>query len=369
MNGSIRTFVGVTLAASTLTVAGLFPPAASADVIVVQSTIQAAVDAARPGDTVLVPPGRYHETVTITKSQITIRGSHGAVLDAAGHTAGIRAASGPITQPPSGPPVCPPLSLHDLTIEGLRVENATLTGVLLRGVDGFSVRGGVYAANDQYAIFPICSQDGLIEINEVSGTDDAAIYVGDSRDVTIEGNHATASTVGIEVENSTQVVARANTTIGNTAGIAAFVLPGLPMAATEDVVIERNVILRNNRPNPVLPGEDDLGAVPTGSGILSVGADRVTIRDNRVAGNDSGGIAVLANPFATGDPRIDPLPDDDRVLANAALHNGLHPDPLRSPFPGADLIYDGTGRGTCFADNVFQTSFPGALESVFACGP
>jgi hypothetical protein len=38
------------------------------------------------------------------------------------------------------------------------------------------------------------------------------------------------------------------------------------------------------------------------------------------------------------------------------------------PTPGADLIYDGTGSGTCFADNVFASSIPPALELLFGCG-
>jgi pectin methylesterase-like acyl-CoA thioesterase len=92
-----------------LTMAGA--PSALAGNVVVLSTIQAAVDAAQPGDTVIVPPGRYHESVTIAKSGITIRGSRGAVLDASGFSTGIRAASGP------GGLVCPPLTLHDLAVE------------------------------------------------------------------------------------------------------------------------------------------------------------------------------------------------------------------------------------------------------------
>jgi cytochrome c peroxidase len=348
----------VVLAAVALAAA---PSAAAEDVRVV-SSIQAAVDAAGPGDTVVVPPGRYHESVTIAKSGITIRGSRGAVLDASGFTVGIRAAAGP------GGQGCPAPTLRDITIDGLRVENAGFTGVLLRGVAGFAVRDGIYAGDEEYAIFPICSREGLIEGNDVAGTDDAAIYVGNSHNVLVEHNHATDSTVGIEIENSTGVDVRANTAIGNTSGIVTFVLPGLAVPVTEDVLVERNVVMHNNRPNPVLPGEDPVGSIPTGTGILTVGADRVLVRGNRVVGNDSGGIAVIALPFPNPDPRVDPFPDGNHVLQNLALANGLSPDPLRSPLPGADLIYDGTGSGTCFADNVFARSIPTALELLFGCG-
>jgi parallel beta-helix repeat protein len=336
------------------------PPAAANDVVVVAS-IQAAVDAANPGDTVLVPPGRYQETVTIAKSGITIQAGRGAVLDASGFAVGIRVTAAP------GGGGCPTTTLADITIDGLRTENARFTGVLLRGVDGFAVRDGLYAGNEEYAIFPICSRNGVIAGNDVAGTDDAAIYVGNSHDVRVEHNRATDSTVGIEIENSTGVVVSHNTTIDNTSGIVAFVLPGLAVPVTQDVLVEGNVVMHNNRPNPVLPGEDVVGLIPSGTGILTAGADRVTVRDNRVVGNDSGGIAVVALPVPNPDPRVDPFPDDNRIRDNVALANGRNPDPLRSPYPGADLIYDGSGSGTCFSDNVFASSIPTGLELLFGC--
>src|SRR5689334_6753632 len=53
-------------------------------VIVVSTTIQAAVDAANPGDTVRVPPGIYRENVLVNKNNITIKGQSGAILDGSG---------------------------------------------------------------------------------------------------------------------------------------------------------------------------------------------------------------------------------------------------------------------------------------------
>ena len=360
----ITVLLAIGIAAAAISAYAAEPaPAAGADEVVVTSTIQAAVDAAQPGDTVVVPPGRYHESVTITKSGITIRGSRGAVLDASGFSTGIRAASGP------GGAVCPPLMLHDLAVEGLSIEGASFTGVFFRGVDGFAIRNGSYSGNRLYAIFPVCSRGGVISGNHVQGTNDGAIYVGSSDHVEVAQNHATDSTAGILIENSTNIVVRENRTIGNTGGIVTFVLPGLAVPVTQDVVIERNVVMHNNRQNPIAPSlEDPISLLPTGTGILTIGADRVVVQDNRVVGNDTGGIGLIALPIPNPDPRVDPEPDGVEVRSNIALGNGLHPDVLRSPLPGADLIYDGSGAGNCFADNVFQTSFPTALELLFGCG-
>ena len=85
-------------------------------------------------------------------------------------------------------------------------------------------------------------------------------------------------------------------------------------------------------------------------------------------GNDSGGIAVIALSFPNPDPRVDPFPDNNQVTGNVALGNGRSPDLLRTPLPAANLIHDGSGSGSCFADNVFATSVPPALELLFGCG-
>jgi parallel beta-helix repeat protein len=362
----VRGRMGAAAIAGLLLAAAAFPSGAAGAVVVVQSSIQAAVDAAAPGDVVVVGPGRYHERVVIAKSAITIRGRRGAVLDASGFDVGIRASSGPVVTGPDGIEACPQRDLRDIAVDGLRIEGASFSGVLLTGVEGFRLSRGTYAGGE-YSVYPVCSRSGIIDRNRVTGTTDGAIYVGQSRDVAVTRNIATRSAIGIEIENSTQIAVRHNVAIGNTAGIAAFVLPQLAIPATEDVVIEGNVVAHNNLPNAVTPGAGDLGAIPTGTGILASGTDRLLIRRNIVVGNDSGGIALLSNPLAPADRRIDPDPDDDQIRDNVALHNGLRPDPLRATVPGADLIYDGSGTGNCFARNRFGTEFPAGITRRFRC--
>jgi parallel beta-helix repeat protein len=362
-------FIRATVVVALLIVLATAPTAtAAAGVVVVTTTIQAAVNAASPGDTILVPPGVYPETVTVTKSGLTIKGTRDAVLDAAGFSVGIRASSGPTTIGPDGFPVCPAFGLHDLSIDGLTIRNASFTGVLFRGVERFAIRNGAYTGNEAYAIFPICSRDGIIERNHVEGTTDGAIYVGNSREVVVADNRASASTVGIEIENSIGITVRNNRASGNSAGIAVFSLPGLAVPLTSDVVITGNTVSQNNLPNPIPPGSDPIGSVPTGSGILSIATNDVVIAGNRVNENNSGGIAVIAYPFPFADPRFDPFPDGNEVRGNTVNGNGMAPDIARSPLPGADLLHDGTGSGNCFAGNRFRTSFPAGIEALFPCG-
>jgi nitrous oxidase accessory protein NosD len=239
--------------------AGVASPAAAlaGDTIIVTTTIQAAVDAAQPGDTILVPPGTYRESVLVNKSHLTITGSPAAVIDAEGFPTGIRVGTGRISR-------------------------------LLKG---------------------------------------------------------------------------------NTAGIHMAVLPDHPRPFTDDVVVERNQVVRNNLPNPV-PADsgDEIGGVPTGVGIVNLGSDHVVVRSNRVLGNDSLGVIVLRNLFGPADPRIEPDADFNQVRGNVVLQNGRHPDPVRAITPGADIVYDGTGTGNCFANNIFATDFPAGITASFPCG-
>src|SRR5438876_201295 len=93
--------------------------------IAVKTTIQAAVDAAKPGDTIVVPPGIYRENVTVSKDNLTIVGSVAAVLDGHGlpGTTGIRV----------GPPTAN-VRLHGFTLRGLTIRNYTRTGIRLARV-------------------------------------------------------------------------------------------------------------------------------------------------------------------------------------------------------------------------------------------
>jgi parallel beta-helix repeat protein len=343
--------------------------------IVVTTTIQAAVDAAQPGDTVLVPPGTYRESVLVTKSHLTITGSRAAILDAAGFRVGIRVGSGSISR--GGlVPTCPPLAVTGFTLRGLTVEHAGFSGVFLVGVDGYHLTGTRYVYNPVYGPYPVCSRHGRIDLNHVVGGGstvgpslDTGIYVGDDNQVTVRHNWVTNYVIGVVVENSINAIVQDNLLQGNTAGVYAAVLPNHPRPFTDNVLIEHNQVIKNNLPNPVPPDSgDEIGGVPTGVGIVNFGADHVVVRGNRVLGNDSLGVIVLQNFLASADPRIEPNPDFGQLRGNVVLHNGRHPDPVRAITPGADLVYDGTGTGTCFADNVFATEFPAGITEQFPCG-
>lgn len=343
-------------------------------------SIQDAVDAASPGDTILVLPGTYTGTpgndsvVDVQTSGIKITGSKNAVIDASGFEYGIMVGQD-VPIPAAG---CPPITVTDFELVGLTIKNADDTGVHMIGVDGFSLNFGHYLDNFEYGPFPICSKNGEIRGNFVSGSNDAAIYVGDDQNVDVIHNFVTNSVAGIEIENTLDSVVRGNVLRGNTGGILTFVLAGLPQPFTDTVLIEDNVVVDNNRPNT---GSGAVGDVPVGTGILIIGADNVTVRNNDVTGNDSFGIAIIGNPFVFFDPRIEPFVDNLVVEDNTFLGNGTNPDAMRAfasgdivfvpdvvdPGSGTVLIPDPDPSDNCFAGNTFDTEFPPGVVAMFPC--
>jgi parallel beta-helix repeat protein len=252
--------------------------------------------------------------------------------------------------------------VHNFTLDGLTIQNSDHTGIFLIGVDGFHVSDGRYLDNAEYGVFPRCSKHGLIDHNSGGGGEDATIYVGVDDTVTVEKNDVSNAEIGIELENTLHSIVRDNHVAGNVAGILVVVLPGLPTSVTDDALIENNVIDANNLPNPFPPPPpffDDLQLLPSGTGILNVGGDHVVIRNNVVNRNDTVGVALVESPFGFGPP------DDNVVSSNVIQQNGKNPDP-RSALSG-DIVYDGSGSGNCFSDNVFKTDAPPGITSLFPC--
>jgi parallel beta-helix repeat protein len=339
------------LAAAALLLAGA--ASAGAAQIVVTTTIQAAVDSANPGDSIYVPPGVYHESVDVTKPNITIRGTRAAILDGAGSMDdGIHVAS-----------PMPGARLDGFYLDGLTIRNYEENGVFLDKIDNFTIANGSYDDNEEYGIYPSHSTNGLVEHNRASGAEDAGIYIGQSDSVVIRNNQSTNNLVGIEIENSTHVAAADNLARDNSAGIAVILLPNLNVTVTEDISVTGNTSISNNRPNDNTDPDEIFSVLPGGLGILVVGGDRVELRENRVTANGSAWIAVVSVPpvLADQDPSIDPLPDQVLVADNTVLHNGAHPDPRIAPFPPSDLLWDTTGSGNHWVNNQFRTSYPAPL--------
>jgi len=195
---------------------------------------------------------------------------------------------------------------------------------------------------------------GRVDHNEVSGSLDSRVYVGQCN-----------NTIGLEVELSSRVVVEHNTSTESTVGAVVQILPGRNVNVTEDVMVRRNGLSGNNRPNTVT-GQGLVGRLPSGIGVLNMAGDNVRIVDNVVSGNHSGGIGVVSLPpdLLALEEALDPEPDRGEIRGNVARGNGHDPDPRLALFglPGADVVWDRTGS-PCFEVPKTTWTYPSVLPS------
>jgi parallel beta-helix repeat protein len=348
-------------------------------------SIQAAVDRAKPGDRIVIGPGVYREdgkpcpaisaqtcAVAIQKNGIKLIGvgsrKHPVVLRARdGQGAGIEVAkesrSGDCLSDASQ-------RLHGSLIRGLTVRGFDDFGVFLLCVDHWRITRVRAIDNGEYGTFPSHTTIGRLDHSFASGSNDTGHYIGQSSHARVDHNVAKDNVSGFELENSSRIRADHNLAAGNTGGILSFALPNLDVTSNSDNRIDHNRVSRNNRKNTCVEPEDTVCAVPAGTGILLLAADRNRVAANKVTGNNSYGIAVANYCVGLGVSDadcaaldIEPNPDGNRTLDNTAKNNGKNPDPSVPSVFTVDLAWDTTGTGNCWSNNKAGTTFPSPLPA------
>jgi parallel beta-helix repeat protein len=381
MSRSTNRLVIMTTLLTPLSFAGV----AAGKVIVVSpgSSIQAAVDTAVPGDTVVVKAGTYHEAgrpcpsdagktcaVVVNKDRIGLIGlSRSVVLENAGdQDRGIE-----VARTGASGATClsnPAERITGSLVQGLTVKGFEDDGIFLFCVDNWLVDSCRANDNLEYGIFPSHCGAGRVAANVATGANDTGIYIGQSHDVRVDHNVATDNVSGFEIENCTGVELDHNLAYGNTGGILTFTLPFLDVKANTDNRIHDNLSLHNNRPNTCLDPSDAVCGVPQGTGILVLATDNNRVEQNVVTGNNSFGIAVANFCLATNTPPdicdlldINPDPDGNVIARNVVIGNGSSPAPSLDPVFAVDLAWDLTGSGNCWKMNKNGTEFPSPLPA------
>lgn len=315
-------------------------------------TIQTAVDRARPGDTVEVPFGVYHETVVIDTSDITLIGIPGdqdawPILDGEGMLADGVIASG-----------------NNFEMGFFEVRNFTDNGVLVEGVTGVHLHDILALDTGTYGVYPVQSTDVLIERIEVSGVDDAGIYAGQCIDVTVRDSIAYGNVLGIELENTVGGAVYNNHTYDNSLGIFIVLLPNLTSKVSGQTKVFDNVSENNNHEN-FAPEGAIARLMPPGVGILLLGSDDNEVHNNVIRGNKSTGIAIfsLTNTGAFEEVDVGPTPERNHIYDNEYENNGFDPDSFVAGLgiPTGDILWDGSGAGNVFDEAEAEGGFPPLL--------
>ena len=315
-------------------------------------SIQAAVNAASPGDTIRVAAGTFRESVEVTKS-LTIIGA------GQGSTFLVPPASPPTSQSmacfdPSSPTDFDGFCIHGtvdsstgnvtapvgaVRVSGFTVKNFHGIGVLFYGATSPQVDHNTLVNNSDYGTAAFVSTDDVITANIARGNGEAGIYVGDSPGARakVTGNVSTGNAdFGIFVRDSSGPgTVGGNETRGNCGGIL-FLNTG---ANPSNWDASGNIASGNTK-----VCTPDGGPAVGGIGIAVDGVNNVNVHGNVVRNNvasgpvtASAGVAVLHGASQT-------------TVTNNQIHGN-------SP----DIFWDQSGTGNNFAGNSCTTSVPSGL--------
>lgn len=202
-------------------------------------------------------------------------------------------------------------SMDDLLMEDFGVYESANNAIKTKDVDGVIIRRVATVwetdyspSNGAYGLYPVLSENILIEDCFVKGSADAGVYVGQSQDVVVRGCTAEKNVAGIEIENTINADVYNNTATGNTGGILVFNLPiSNNTRYTKNVRVFDNIVQANNAPNFAVAGSNPAGVhiVPPGTGIILLAAQDVEVFNNTITDNET--LAIAVTSFL--------LPDDD----------------------------------------------------------
>jgi parallel beta-helix repeat protein len=249
-------------------------------------------------------------------------------------------------------------------LKNVTVQNFEKNGVFLIHVDHFLLSHVVAINNEEYGLFPVLCKYGVVEYCSATGSSDTGIYIRQSDSVAVQYNEAYGNVNGLEIENCSNVAVLKNHSYDNVAGLLLVLLPGLTVKTSSNILVAGNNFEKNNHDNFADPEDGFEALVPSGYGILLVGVDNVTIKNNKISNNNFTGIATVSTlilgalggfpPEAFAD--IEPNPDGAKIINNLLVSNGTvqHPE---LGLPSVDLLWLGEGTNNCWKNNQYSTSF------------
>ncbi|MFI1417516.1 nitrous oxide reductase family maturation protein NosD [Streptomyces sp. NPDC020731] len=316
-------------------------------------SIQKAVDAAKPGDTVLLAPGTYRQSVAIKVSDLTLRG-HGAgrtVLMPAADAAESRSACAG-----AGNGICvtgtDKSPLKDVTVRSLTVRGFAENGLWATGTDGLEVKHVVAEKNGRWGIAEERSVHSVLSHNLVRKNGDAGLFVSntvgteegarDAERTVIRYNRMADNRVGVTVRRLRNLTVDRNEATGNCAAV--FVVGDESEPRAGALRVTRNYVHANNKYCPETPRLPFL----QGSGIVLTGAEETLVAYNRVEDNKgtsplSGGIVLFKS-----------------LVGTAGEHNDIRDNLVTGNSP-ADLANRDTARNNTFSRNTCTLSEPAGM--------
>jgi len=300
-------------------------PTPPVDLANMQKILQSKFLNAKPGDVITIPEGTFdiQRSLSLKVDGVTVRGAgmDKTILNFKGQISG---AEGML------------VTANDFTIEDLAIEDAKGDALKINEGKNIVIRrvrtewtNGPDTSNGAYGIYPVQTENTLIEGAIAIGASDAGIYVGQSRNVVVRDSRAEYNVAGIEIENTVDADVYNNVATNNTGGILVFNMPNLSLEGVR-TRIYNNQVVDNNTANFAAPGGAVAG-VPAGSGISINSNDLVEIFDNDLKNNQTAHI-VISSVYSTNysdrenASSFDPYPEKISIHDNRYEGGGDDPD-------------------------------------------
>lgn len=191
----------------------------------------------------------------------------------------------------------------------------------------------------RYGIYPVSSENILVDDAESIGASDAGIYVGQTNTAIIKNSRAAYNVFGFEIENVQGGEYANNLAECNTGGFLVYDLDSLRQYGDRSRVYG-NISRKNNTYNFTSGGI--VGSVPPGSGMITLSYDRIDIFDNIFEDNNTAGIIHTSYeifPEGAGRPsekRIDWYTEGVHIYRNKFRNNGN-----ALPLPTSNALMNG----------------------------
>ena len=300
-------------------------------------TVQGAVDAAEPGDLVLIEPGVYSEEVQVTTPYLTLRGTdrNEVVIDGE-------------FQRPNAISV---FAADGVAVENLTVRGATENGLFWTGLRGYRASHVTAINNGVYGIYAFDATDGLFEHSLASGSPDAGFYIGqcDPCEAVIDDVVAERNALGYSGTNASGVFILNSVWRDNIAGIVPNTLDSELLPPFTDVHVAGNLVHDNDRRDtPAL----EIEWPAFGNGIVLAGGLDSVVERNLVVNHERNGIVVTPNLSQNF------WMSGDNVVRDNDVHGSGY----------ADLTLTGPAlEGNCFSGNGDATTAPVGLQAFSGC--
>lgn len=174
----------------------------------------------------------------------------------------------------------------------------------------------------RYGIYPVESDNILVDESESVGASDAGIYVGQTNNAIIKRSRAAYNVMGFEIENVQGGEYDSNLAECNTGGFLIYDLDALTQYGERSRMF--NNISRNNNSYNFNSG-GFVGNVPRGSGFITLAYDKIEAFNNQFLDNDTAGMIItsykLVDP-GLADKKIDGYTEGIHIHNNVFRNNG-----------------------------------------------